>query len=820
MKITRKTLIIGLTYILFSFATMAFFFNIAYKTIVENQEESLTLELENSKNQVLQDFLKIETILENLESQIKTNNNDDNLLDLIVDIDQKSDVIASLYYGKPDKTMVNSSGFVPGPDFVLTTRIWYQRAIESEGIIITPAFINQTANRVIVTLAKAIYIDDTLTGVIATDIDIMTITNFVSEKQIGEDGFAFIIDENNNLIAYPGLETDEVQLQQFDDLNPSSEVIGGSGTYRNFVIDEKTGVLEYETLQSYNYTIGIFLPESEFTASIRTITNVFIYLSVGMLIFSAVLIIIFYLRVKKPLATLLTDINSIDIINSTDYRLPEPRRDEYLPVRQSINKVIEATNFYFTKNLQTKELLAIENQRVKLLVESTADIIFEANTDNVFISVFGKGLNVIGLKPKDFIGKKASDIFQDSGHQREKMYDKALKGEHNIYDWDLIKDGNILHFESSISPIYNQNNQIIGIVDIARDITAPMEKQKEIEYISIHDFLTGLYNRRYFIEAFVDKDKPINYPLGIMMIDLNGLKILNDAYGHDSGDLALKQVASVLKDFAKDQDTVCRIGGDEFAIISIKTTENELEKSKNSIREKLSNLYVKNIPLSVAIGFEVKTVETTTFEEIMKNAENQMYRNKVTEGRLIRNKSIVAILKTLTDKFAEEDQHSKRVSELSREIGQALNIKSDSLKELEIAGLFHDIGKISIPDNIIRKPGKLTEEEFEIIKTHTENGYNILRAADEYSNLAEHALSHHEYWDGSGYPRGLKGKEIPLYSRIIAIAGAYEAMTADRVYRKALSKEVAVQEIINGSGKQFDPRLVKIFIEKVLKKKI
>ncbi|MFA7560940.1 MAG: HD domain-containing phosphohydrolase [Candidatus Izemoplasmatales bacterium] len=818
MKITKKTLIIVIAYILFSFVTMAFFFTVAYVTIKDNQEESLTLELENSKNQILQDFLKIETILLNLESQVITNDSDTDLLNLIIDIDQKSDIISSLYLGKPDKTMVNSSGFVPGPDFDLTTRIWYERAVQSDEVIITPAFINQTANRVIVTLAKAVYIDDVLAGVIATDIDIMAITNFVSEKQIGENGFAFLIDENDNLIAYPGLEIDDIRLHPLDELDPNLEIISGSGTQSDFTIGENTGVLKFETIQPYNYTIGIFIPETEFNAGLKTISDVFIYLSVSMFVLSVVLLLVYNLRVKKPLEILLNDIDKIDISSSTDYRLPEPNKDEYLPVRKSINNVIEATNFYFKKNIKTRDLLAIENQRVKLLMESTADIIFEANIDNEFVSVFGKGLEIINLKSADFIGKKSRDIFEESGLEREKMYNKALKGEHIIYDWDFKKEEKILHFESSISPIYNQDKQIIGIVDIARDITVPMEKQKEIEYISIHDFLTGLYNRRYFVEAFVDKDKPANYPLAIMMIDLNGLKILNDAYGHDSGDSALKQVASVLKDYASEKDTVCRIGGDEFVIISTKTNTETLEKTKELIRDKLAKLYVKNIPLSVAIGYEIKTTDSTTFEEIMKNAENQMYRNKVTEGRSIRNKSIVAILKTFTDKFEEEEKHSKRVSELCRKMGEALNIKSDDLKELEIAGLYHDIGKIAIPEKILRKPGKLTKEEFSIVKTHTENGYNILRAADEYSNLAEYALSHHENWDGSGYPRGLKGKEIPLYSRIIRIADAYEAMTSDRVYRKALDEDIAVEEILKGSGSQFDPKLVKVFIEKVLKK--
>ncbi|MGE4572161.1 MAG: HD-GYP domain-containing protein, partial [Candidatus Izemoplasmatales bacterium] len=203
-------------------------------------------------------------------------------------------------------------------------------------------------------------------------------------------------------------------------------------------------------------------------------------------------------------------------------------------------------------------------------------------------------------------------------------------------------------------------------------------------------------------------------------------------------------------------------------------------------------------------------------EEIMKNAENQMYRNKLKEGKSIRNNSIKAILKTLTDKFEEEKIHSDRVSQYCRLIGQKLNIKSDDLNELEIAGLFHDIGKISIPDHILHKESFLSKDDYEIIKTHTENGYNILRAADKYSNLAEYALTHHEHWNGLGYPRGLSKEEIPLFSRIIAISDAYEAMTSDRVYRKTMSQEEAVKEIIRCSGSQFDPFIARVFVEEVL----
>ena len=127
-------------------------------------------------------------------------------------------------------------------------------------------------------------------------------------------------------------------------------------------------------------------------------------------------------------------------------------------------------------------------------------------------------------------------------------------------------------------------------------------------------------------------------------------------------------------------------------------------------------------------------------------------------------------------------------------MGEELKLSEDQTKELEFAGLMHDIGKITIPDRILDKPGKLTEDEWVIMKTHTINGYHILRSADKYSMLAEYALTHHERWDGKGYPNGLKEDEIPLFSRIISICDSYEAMTADRPYRKALDYKVAIAE--------------------------
>ena len=353
-----------------------------------------------------------------------------------------------------------------------------------------------------------------------------------------------------------------------------------------------------------------------------------------------------------------------------------------------------------------------------------------------------------------------------------------------------------------------------------RELTIQQANQKkrieEIIYINDHDYMTNLCNRRYCVESFETLNNPTNMPLGIMMSDINGLKIFNDAYGHDVGDQALKTVAAVLSETFEAKDVIARIGGDEFAVLLPNTTLEKMQGYEDALRLSMSKKTIMNIVLSIATGFDIMTNSGRNLDEMLKSAENHMYRNKFAEGVTVRNHAIQAILNTMTEKYEPEKIHSARVSAYCRKIGEVLQLSADDLEELAMAGLFHDIGKISIPDAIIQKPGKLTPEEFEIMKTHTQIGYHILRAADQYSDLAIHALSHHERWDGDGYPRGLKAEQIPLFSRIVCISDSFEAMTAVRSYKKAMTVEEAKKELIRCSGSQFDPKLVEVFVGKVL----
>ncbi|MCF7931122.1 MAG: diguanylate cyclase, partial [Acholeplasmataceae bacterium] len=347
-------------------------------------------------------------------------------------------------------------------------------------------------------------------------------------------------------------------------------------------------------------------------------------------------------------------------------------------------------------------------------------------------------------------------------------------------------------------------------------VTEQKQREEDIIYTSNHDFLTRLPNRKYFEERLIELDQQQFLPLLVAMIDFDGLKLINDAYGHNIGDEALKKVSEILRNNLRNNDFLARVGGDEFIIVCPNTISDEFNDLQSSILKNLQFTCVDEIKVSLSMGHDVKKCSSTDINEVIKNAENNMYSNKILHGQSARNETIMTLFETLNEKFEEEKLHSDRVSQYCKKMGEKLKLSIDQTKELAFAGLMHDIGKITIPDNILDKPGKLTDEEWIIMKKHTINGYNILRSADKYSRLAEYALTHHERWDGNGYPNGLKGEDIPLFSRIISITDAYEAMTADRPYRKALDSKVAVEELYRCAGSQFDQALVDIFVKEVV----
>ncbi len=467
------------------------------------------------------------------------------------------------------------------------------------------------------------------------------------------------------------------------------------------------------------------------------------------------------------------------------------------------------------QNLQKSE------EQFRLLVSqmqeglAVHEIILDKNGtpfDYRFISTNESFERMTGLKRKDILNRTVLEVLPLTEQYWIDIYgDVALTGvPHHYENYSVALDK---HFNvSAFSPKKNQ------FAVVMTDITEIKKKQEEIEFLSYNDQLTGLYNRRFYENSIARLSGDSCLPLAMIMIDVNGLKLTNDAFGHKAGDLLLKKVADVLSSSCREGDIAARIGGDEFVLLLPRTDLNEANSILQAISFRIETEKMQNAILSISSGCSVKLEAAEEFIDVFKKAEDEMYRHKLSESSSMRSKTIDLIMNTLFEKNNIEMHHSARVSKICETIATAMDFGKDAANQIRLAGLMHDIGKIGIYDNILNKSQKLDSSEWDEIERHSETGYRILSSLNEFSEIADFVLEHHERPDGSGYPRGLKGDEISLQARIIAIADAFDAMTSDRSYRKGLSEEAAADEIRRCSGSQFDPAIARVFIEKVLEK--
>ena len=354
---------------------------------------------------------------------------------------------------------------------------------------------------------------------------------------------------------------------------------------------------------------------------------------------------------------------------------------------------------------------------------------------------------------------------------------------------------------------------VSGIVGISRDITQRKTLEEKLRYLSEIDVLTDLYNRNSFEEKIKKLNKEKYHPLGIIMGDVNGLKLINDTLGHLEGDKLLRSISNVLKSSCCESGYVFRWGGDEFIILIPNADEFKCDKLIKKISNDCDKYDYQYMQLSISLGAVVKHKVNEDIYDCIKKVEEKVYRHKLLDSKSIKSSIMDSLLKSLEEKNLETKEHAQRVTRYALALGEKLNFKISELDELILVATLHDIGKIGICEDILLKTSALTNEEFEIMKTHTEKGYRIINASSELDTVAKGVLTHHERWDGKGYPLGLKEEEIPLLSRIINIADSFDVMTNNRPYKNAMSKNEAIKELKRCAGTQFDPTLVQYFIE-------
>ena len=378
----------------------------------------------------------------------------------------------------------------------------------------------------------------------------------------------------------------------------------------------------------------------------------------------------------------------------------------------------------------------------------------------------------------------------------------------SIIIWNYALKKAVLEKTSALEDSKNQ---------LLKEIEERKKTESKIIYKSNHDELTGLYNRAYFNEKYAQLDHPEYMPLSLLLADVNGLKITNDTLGHKAGDTLLIQFSQVLKNVFRDTDIIARIGGDEFVVLMPNTSKENALKFCQRVKDTCNTSPKYPIRPSVALGHGTKENISGNLDIIFKHAEDKMYEHKISEKAYI-SKTILDSFQTLLRETTNETfEHSERIRSTALQLGIDLGLDKQSLDALSLLADVHDLGKLAIAQDILYKTSPLSEDEWTRVKKHPELGHKIANALPELSHIATSILSHHERFDGFGYPNGLSKEQIPLLARIISIADAYDVMRTGRPYKSPISKASAIEELKKCAGQQFDSALVDMFIANLLK---
>ncbi len=500
-------------------------------------------------------------------------------------------------------------------------------------------------------------------------------------------------------------------------------------------------------------------------------------------------------------------------------------------------KTFQVSSIYLlVKNISGDDYCLWETQQQENSVEN-----FSVNPDSPLVHWFEKKaspqlFSELLVMP-EFKGMWQSEIAQFMNKQIEAVFPLSVKGE----IIGMLCTGPRLNGRP-FTRHYLQTVQIF--VQQAAVLIKNSFLYEQTRLLSITDPLTGTYNRRMLKDSFIYERKKGNNSIGLILMDIYNFKYFNERYGHQAGDKVLQDVAALLKESIRSKDLVIRYGGDEFAIFlpeaDLKEAGLVAERIQNNLAKWNKNhFFVVDEELILKQG--IYSAQTDNLDEIISEADKRLFEdqknvdrkqllniieNNIRDKKSFSNQTVLALAKAVEVRDPFSRGHSERVKDYSLKIGKEMGLYGPQLDKLSHAAFLHDIGKIGIPAEILRKKDPLTEEEIRLIKLHPVLSAEILREVEMFKDIADLVLYHHERYDGRvssspmGYPHGLKGEEIPLLSRIIAVADAFDAMTSYRPYRQPLSLSSVESIMKQESGKQFDAQVVASLLSLIKRKDI
>jgi diguanylate cyclase (GGDEF)-like protein/PAS domain S-box-containing protein len=752
----------------------------------------------------------------------------------------------SWYYSlKPDLTA--GERVVVTGKFDPRERDWYQAAKKEQKPVFSPIYKHFVMDDLAVSAAYPIYNwDGVLQGVLGAHITLSRIDHYLQEIVQEKEALALIVEQKTGeLVANSlGLKNfsysadGSIERLRIDDIN-NNTVRQAYEHYR--ISGDNTFKLELEK-QAYYIKLSQYhkegvewllitaIPESLFTAGIYRNIRISAGLTIIALLLSIAIYFLLTRRLMHPINDLIASTERFSEGDLT-HRAKIFRNDEIGIVSEAFNRMAQTIDELVNdleERVKERTLeLAASNQalqenkdQLQLILDSTAEGIYGIDIEGKCTFCNTSCLKMLAYTcPDQLIGKNMHHQIHHSDRDGNlisiedcQIMKAFLTGSGIHVDDDLFwrADGSSLEVEYRSYP-QSKEGEIVGAVITFMDNTERKRNQEHIRYLSYHDSLTGLYNRMFFEQEQKRMDLSKNLPISIIMGDINGLKLTNDVFGHSAGDRLLKKTAEILKRSCREGDVLARVGGDEFAILLPNTGASEAQKIIQRIKGELGKEQMAAIKCSMALGYDTKISREQDIERTMANAEDKMYEDKTLNREQINSELIDSIIRTLHQRSPREKRHSAAVSKICEDIARAMGLSETQIRNLTEAGFLHDIGKIVLAPDLLNKNTPLSYEERKEMEQHPVVGYRILNLFDNTMNFAEAVLRHHEKWDGSGYPKGLKGEEIPRMARIIALAECFDAMTHD-TFTPALSKEEARLEIIKQSGIKFDPEVVQVFL--------
>ncbi|MBM7560806.1 diguanylate cyclase domain-containing protein [Fusibacter tunisiensis] len=730
------------------------------------------------------------------------------------------------YYYRLNDDYSTGAFVIDAGDFDPRTREWYKTAADGKAALFSSIYKHFIIDDLAISAATPILDKDgNIKGVLGAHMTLSRVNRELRNIMNNYKGFVVIVEPNGEIVSNSlGVDNfknqnERIHLNElgYSNLDQTFKKYSEENAYeREYTQTIGSEMFHVQRYQAYglDWVILTALPIEPFIeSSVKSIVWALVLtgfiLAVSVFSYSKLTKMYF-----KPFYSTIGALNSFSK-GRYDIRIEETNNSEFNLLASRFNEMAEVTE-NVVSNLEAivkERTLEIETTNTKLvsIINATAEGIVGIDPKGICMFINQSALDLLGYNfEEDLVGQS----FHMKVHQKEYDDDfcvllntisrkENVRNQQDVFSKQNGQPVNVLY---NLQILLDQND-LKGAVISFSDISERLSLQNKMTYLTDHDYLTGLRNRLSFEKYLKEINHKDNYPLLIVMCDINGLKLTNDIFGHESGDRLIVAAADILDNLQQNRGIAARTGGDEFILLLKNSDSNEATEIPNRIKTAFRKIEKFAFKGSISVGYDLIYESSVNLESALSKVEDKMYADKVLSNHQMKSEALDQLVSKLHALSPYEREHAIRVANIAYAFANYLGLSDSEAKQVKTIGFLHDIGKITLSLDAL-------EGDY---MSHPITGYRILNAFDETMELAESVLHHHEKWDGSGYPGKLAGEEIPYQSRIVSIAEAYDEYT-NPIKTERISNEEAILRLQEMSGVAFDPELISVFIEMVSRK--